>query len=151
MKMKLMIAAALSHGAKLLILDEPTSGLDPVARDELLDILYDYIQDEERGVLFSTHITADVEKIADYITVMNAGRMWFTGLKDELVEKYVIIKGDLADLPEDKKRDCIGLHSTPQGFDAMLETDKAAGLPKSIELDKITLDDMLVYIAREGR
>lgn len=148
MKMKFMIAVALSHGAELLILDEPTSGLDPVARDELLEILYDFIQDENKGVLFSTHITADVEKVADYITVMQGGKVWYTGLKDELLEQYVIIKGDINDLPEDKKKDCIGIRNYPAGFDAMLEADKAADLPKSIEYDKITLDDMLVYIAR---
>ena len=151
MKMKLMIAAALSHGAELLILDEPTSGLDPVARDELLEILYDFIQDENKGVLFSTHITADVEKVADYITVMQDGRVWYTGLKDELLEQYVIIKGSLADLPDDIKKNCIGLHNYPAGFDAMLDIDKTAGLPKSIEYDKITLDEMLVYIARGDR
>lgn len=93
MKMKLMIAVALSHNAELIILDEPTSGLDPVARDELLDILDEYIKDEKRGVLFSTHITADVERIADYVTILHNGRVWFTGTKDELSIKYAVIKG----------------------------------------------------------
>lgn len=100
MKMKFMIAVALSHNAELIILDEPTSGLDPVARDELLDILAEYITDENRGVLFSTHITADVERIADYITVLHNGSVWFTGEKDELAEKYAVIKGDENDIPE---------------------------------------------------
>lgn len=93
MKMKLMIAVSLSHNAELIILDEPTSGLDPVARDELLDILAEYIKDEKRGVLFSTHITADVERIADYVTILHNGRVWFTGTKDELGKKYAVIKG----------------------------------------------------------
>lgn len=100
MKMKLMIAVALSHNAELIILDEPTSGLDPVARDELLDILAEYITDENKGVLFSTHITADVERIADYITVLHNGCVWFTGEKDELSEKYAVVKGDEKDIPE---------------------------------------------------
>lgn len=151
MKMKLMIAVALSHGAELIILDEPTSGLDPVARDELLDILYEFIQDENRGVLFSTHITADVEKIADYITVMHGGKVWFTGAKDELLEKYVVLKGDEADLPEEIKKECIGFHKYPQGFDAMCEAQKAVNIPKEIEFEKATLDEMLVYIAKETK
>ena len=83
MRMKLMIAVAFSHEAKLLILDEPTSGLDPVARDEFLDILRDYIEDEEKSVIFSSHITSDIEKIADYITYINNGKIIFTGEKDE--------------------------------------------------------------------
>ena len=86
MKMKLMIAVALSHNAEFMILDEPTSGLDPVARDELLDILAEYIEDEKRSVLFSTHITSDVERIADYVTILHNGKVWFTGTKDELTE-----------------------------------------------------------------
>ena len=151
MKMKLMIAVALSHGAELIILDEPTSGLDPVARDELLDILYEFIQDDNRGVLFSTHITADVEKIADYITVMHAGKVWYTGTKDELLEKYVVLKGDEADLPDEIRKECIGFHKYPQGFDAMCEAQKAVNIPDSIEYEKATLDELLVYIAKEAK
>jgi len=95
MKVKLMIAVALSHEAKLLILDEPTSGLDPVARDELCDMLSDFVNDENRSILFSTHITADLEKIADYITFILNGSIVFTGSKEDLLEKYVSVKGDL--------------------------------------------------------
>lgn len=149
MKMKLMIAVALSHNAELIILDEPTSGLDPVARDELLDILADYISDENKGILFSTHITADVERIADYVTVLNEGKVWFTGTKDELMEKYVIIKGDEADVTDELKNKCIGFHSYKNGFDAMLDTEYLGLLPKEIEFEKISLDEILVYIAKE--
>jgi ABC-2 type transport system ATP-binding protein len=92
MKMKLMIAVALSHGAELLILDEPTSGLDAVARDELLDILKKFIADENHSVLFSTHITADLEKIADYITFIKDGKIVYSGTKDTLLEKPPIVK-----------------------------------------------------------
>ena len=101
MRMKLMIAVAFSHEAKLLILDEPTSGLDPVARDEFLDILRDYIEDEEKSVIFSSHITSDIEKIADYITYINNGKIIFTGEKDEFLEKYCIIKGGKEDILTD--------------------------------------------------
>ena len=149
--MKLMIAVALSHNAELIILDEPTSGLDPVARDELLDILADYIADENRGVLFSTHITADVERIADYVTVLNDGKVWFTGTKDELTEKYVAIKGDEADVTDELKSRCIGFHSYRNGFDAMLDTEYLNMLPKKIEYEKISFDEILVYIAKENK
>ena len=86
MQMKLMLAIALSHDAKLLILDEPTSGLDVLARDELMDILHAYIEDGEHSVLFSTHITADLERAADFITYITDGRLYYTGPKDEFEE-----------------------------------------------------------------
>ena len=88
MKVKLKIACALSHNAKLLILDEPTSGLDPVARDELMEILQEYISDENNSVLFSTHITSDLEKIADYIVFIKMEKSYLMG-KDDLIEKYL--------------------------------------------------------------
>lgn len=84
MQMKLMLACAFSYDAKLLILDEPTSGLDPVSRDELLKILSEYIEDGEHSVLFSTHITGDLERAADYITYISYGELYFTGSKDDL-------------------------------------------------------------------
>ena len=92
MKMKLSIAIALSHGAKLLILDEPTAGLDPIARDELLDIFLDFIQDETHSILISSHITSDLEKIADYITFIHEGKLFFTKSKDELLYDYRIVR-----------------------------------------------------------
>ena len=151
MKMKLMIAIALSHKAELIILDEPTSGLDPVARDELLDILLEYIEDENRGVLFSTHITADVERIADYVTILHDGKVWFTGEKDKLSEKYAVIKGDENDIPANLKEKLIGFHSYRNGFDAMLETAYLNEVPKSIEAEKASIDEILIYIAKEDK
>ncbi|MDR1193655.1 MAG: ABC transporter ATP-binding protein, partial [Peptococcaceae bacterium] len=93
MKIKLQIAAALSHDARLLILDEPTSGLDPAARDEIGDLLREFVADENKSVLFSTHITSDLEKTADYITFILNGRIVFTGAKDALTEKYARVTG----------------------------------------------------------
>lgn len=90
MKMKLAIAAALSHGAKLL-LDEATSGLDPIVRDEVLDLLLDFVQDERHGVLVSSHITSDLEKVADYITFLHQGKLVFTLEKDLLVDQYGVL------------------------------------------------------------
>ena len=149
MKMKLMIAAALSHNAELIILDEPTSGLDPVARDDLLDILAEYIEDENRGVLFSTHITADVERIADYVTILHNGRVWFTGTKDDLCESYAVIKGAEEDITPALKEKCIGFHAYRNGFDALIETAYLDKAPKSLETEKASIDEILVYIAKE--
>lgn len=92
MKMKLAIAVALSHDSKLLILDEATSGLDPVVRDDILDMLLDFVQDETHSVLVSSHITSDLEKIADYIVFIHEGRVVFSKPKDELTEQYGILK-----------------------------------------------------------
>lgn len=93
MKMKFSLALALSHNADLIIMDEPTSGLDPVFRREILDILYDVIQDESKFIFFSTHITTDLEKIADYITFINKGKMVFSKSMDEILETYAMVKG----------------------------------------------------------
>lgn len=151
MKMKLMVAVALSHKAELIILDEPTSGLDPVARDELLDILAEYIEDENRGVLFSTHITADVERIADYVTILHNGKVWYTGTKDELAEKYAVIKGAEEDIPSELKEKLIGFHAYRNGFEALIGTDDLAGIPDSLEYEKASIDEILVYIAKEDK
>ncbi|MCH5208279.1 MAG: ABC transporter ATP-binding protein [Oscillospiraceae bacterium] len=151
MKMKLMIAIALSHKAELIILDEPTSGLDPVARDELLDILTEYIENENRGVLFSTHITADVERIADYVTILHNGKVWYTGTKDELAEGYAVIKGAENDIPSEMKAKLIGFHAYRNGFDALIKTDDLAGIPDTLEYEKASIDEILVYIAKEDK
>lgn len=151
MKMKLMIAVSLSHNAEFIILDEPTSGLDPVARDELLDILSEYISDENKGILFSTHITADVERIADYVTVLHDGKVWFTGTKDELVQKYIIVKGDETDFSDELKSKCLGFHAYRNGCDAMTERKYLKELPDGIEYEKANVDDILVYVAKEDK
>ena len=134
-----------------MILDEPTSGLDPVARDELLDILSDYITDENCGVLFSTHITADVERIADYVTVLHNGKVWFTGEKDELSEKYAVLKGGNDDITDALREKCIGFHAYRNGFEALIPTDDLAGIPSSLEYEKASIDEILVYIAKEDK
>ena len=151
MKMKLMIAIALSHKADFMILDEPTSGLDPVARDELLDILAEYIENENRIVLFSTHITSDVERIADYVTILHNGRVWFTGTKDELNEKYVILRGSEEDISSALREKCIGFHGYRNGFDALLSTEFLDEVSDELETEKANIDEILVYVAKEDR
>ena len=151
MKMKLMLAVAMSHEAKLLILDEPTSGLDPVARDELLNILREYIADGEKSVFFSTHITSDLEQIADYITLIENGNIFYTGTKDGLLEHFLIVKGSPADLTDALKKKIIGLSSKSAGFNGMLRAADAKGLPGGFITEQPTIDEILVYISKEGR
>lgn len=144
MKMKLMISVALSHGADLLILDEPTSGLDAVARNELMEILRGFLEDENKGVLFSTHLTADLEKIADYITVINDGKILYSDTKDGLLEKYLVIKGGLGILAAEQKSQIIGYHEHSVGFDGLIDSSALHTLPKSIITERSSLDEIVV-------
>jgi ABC-2 type transport system ATP-binding protein len=150
MKMKLMLAVAMSHDAKLLILDEPTSGLDPVARDELLGILREYIADGEKSVFFSTHITSDLERIADYITLIDHGKIFYTGTKDGLLEHFCIVKGSKTDLTDDMKKKIIGLSITSAGFTGMLPASELKGLPSGIVTESPAIDEILVHISKGG-
>jgi len=145
MKMKLMLAVALSHNAELLILDEPTSGLDPVARDELLEILGSYIEREDRSVLFSTHITSDLEKIADYITFINNGRIVYSGTKDGMLESYCMIKGGREDLKPERRAQIIGLREHGTGFEGLIRSELQGGFPSEILFEQASLDDIVVY------
>ena len=150
MKMKLMLAVAMSHGAKLLILDEPTSGLDPVAREELLDILQDYISDGEKSVFFSTHITSDLERIADYITVIERGTIFYTGTKDGLLEHFSIVTGGTNDLTDEVRSKIIGLERTRTGFTGMVQSAQVKSLPASVTAQPPTIDEILIHIAKAG-
>ncbi|MCL2352111.1 MAG: ABC transporter ATP-binding protein [Firmicutes bacterium] len=150
MKMKLMLAAAMSHGAKLLILDEPTSGLDPVARDELLDILREYIADGEKSVFFSTHITSDLERSADFITLIDHGAIFYTGTKDGLLEHFSIVKGGKAELTDELKKKLIGVSVTSSGFNGMIRNADARGLPGGIVTEQPDIDEILVHISKGG-
>lgn len=146
MQMKLMLAIALSHDAKLLILDEPTSGLDVLARDELMDILHAYIEDGEHSVLFSTHITADLERAADFITYITDGRLYYTGPKDEFEESFRLIKGgpdELAQLPADV---VLGSHTYATGFDALVRSDRldaVASVVSGLVVESASIDDII--------
>lgn len=123
MQMKLMIACAFSYDAKLLILDEPTSGLDPVSRDELLKILSEYIEDGEHSVLFSTHITGDLERAADYITYISYGELFFSGSKDEFIDMFRIVKGGNDELSANLSNKAVGIRTFPTGFEALVKTE----------------------------
>ncbi|MDP4094378.1 MAG: ABC transporter ATP-binding protein [Bacillota bacterium] len=148
MKMKLMLAVAMSHDAKLLILDEPTSGLDPVARDELLEILSKYILSGEKSILFSTHITSDLERIADYITLISKGRIFYTGTKDDLLESFHIVKGGPKDLTEPLREKIIGLVENKTGFSGLLPASEIKYLSSEIVAETPSIDEILVYISK---
>lgn len=150
MKMKFALALALSHHADLIIMDEPTSGLDPRFRREILDILYDVIQDENKSIFFSTHITTDLDKIADYITFIDQGEMVFSKSKDEILETYSIVKGGNDLLDENVRREFIGLRETDVGFEGLTKDIKDL---KSIFENKAifeipTLEDIMIYSKR---
>ena len=149
MQMKLMLACAFSHNAKLLILDEPTSGLDPVTRDEFLGILQDYIKDGERSVLFSTHITSDLEQVADYITFINQGNLIFTGSMEDLLGSYRFVKGRPQDLTPEIEKNIGGLRKTDIGFEGLVGTKDMAQCRHCI-LDTPTIDDIVICISKGG-
>ena len=150
MKMKLGLAVALSHDAKLLLLEEPTSGLDPVMRDQLLDILRGYMAEEDRTVFFSSHITSDLEKVADYLVYIHQGKVLYSGLKDDLLEKYCIVRGPSDELPAAAYKKIIGYRAHIGGFDGMMDIADTGGLPPSVITEKATLDDIMVHMDRNG-
>lgn len=151
MKMKLKIAVALSHHPKLLVLDEPTSGLDPVARNEILDIFQDFIQDEEHAILVSSHITSDLEHIADYITFINEGEIVLTKTRDELLENYGIVKCSEEEFKNIDKRDFVKFKKSRYEYDVLVENKLEFVKKYSIQIvDKPTIEDiMLIYIKGE--
>ena len=151
MKMKLGLAVALCHDAKLLLLDEPTSGLDPVMRDQLLDVLRDYMTVEGRSVFFSSHITSDLEKIADYIVYIHNGRIIYSGLKHELTEKYCIIRGGNGELLQGKQKDIIGYRQHIGGFDGLIEVSNLGGLGTEVVAEPASLEDIMVCMDRGMR
>jgi ABC-2 type transport system ATP-binding protein len=146
MKVKLMMSVALSHGAELLILDEPTSGLDPVARDELIEILADLRRDG-KGVLFSTHITADVERVADYVTFIRNGEIVYTGQKIGLSQSYRSVK--VPRISENLKKQVIGGRDFEGFFEGLVLTKDADAFGEYAV--PATLDEIIIYLSREGR
>jgi len=151
MKMKFSIAVALSHEAELLIMDEPTSGLDPIIRSELLDILTFLIQDENKSVFFSTHITSDLDKIAYYITFINNGSIVFSCAKDDILENHGLVKGPKEILDADLRKYFIGLKETQFGFEGLTENRQQVKriLRDRAIIDRPSLDDIMLYYAKE--
>ena len=151
MLMKASLAIALSHHAELIIMDEPTSGLDPVFRRELLELLRDLMLDERRSILFSTHITSDLEKIADYITFIQDGRLVFSSTKDEVFDLYVVVKGGLDDLDEETTSILIGSKVNDFGFEGLTRKKEIERLSrrKGLLFERANLEDIMFFSKEE--
>ncbi len=146
MKMKLQIAAALSHNAKLLIMDEATTGLDPVVRNECLDIFLEYLQDEEHSILMSSHITSDLEKIADSVTFIHKGKLLLTGYKDEVLENHGIIKCRKNEYKEIEPADIVSARVTDFGAEVMIRDKELCHRKYSgLVMDPTTLEEIMRY------
>ena len=151
MKMKYSIAVALSHHSRLLVLDEATSGLDPVIRDEILDMFLDFIQDEEHAILVSSHITSDLEKVADYIVFIHKGRVIFSKPKDELLEDYGIIKCGAEQFDMIDREDIVSYRKQDYEWQILVSDRKKAETkyPKAMIMPAVIDEIMLLYVKGE--
>lgn len=149
MKMKLGIAVALSHKADLLILDEATAGLDPIMRDEILDIFLDFIEDEGHAIFISSHITSDLEKIADYITFIHQGEIIFTRTRDEIRRDLGVIRCELSEFEEFDKRGIVRFRKHRFGYEMLIE-NKQEYLKEhpGISIESVTLESIMLFYAR---
>lgn len=143
-RMKFQLAFALSHDARLLILDEPTAGLDPVFRRELLEIMSEIISDGERSILYSTHLTEELDKLADYITFIQNGKQLFSLSKEELLERYGLLRGSLKQLMDVDERIIVGKRIGDNLSEALIRKD-IIPLSKDLQLQKPTIEDIMFY------
>ena len=152
MKMKLQIAAALSHNAKLLILDEATTGLDPVIRYEILDIFLEFLQDEENSVFMSSHITTDIEKVADSVTFIDKGKILLSGFKDDILNSHGVIKCSKSDFNEIEKSDFISARVTDFGAEVLI-SDRKKALQKysGAIIDPTTLEEIMLFYVNQNK
>ncbi|CZR97386.1 ABC transporter ATP-binding protein YtrB [Clostridioides difficile] len=148
-KMKLSIAVALSHNPKLLILDEATSSLDPIVREEILDIFLDFIQDEEHSIILSSHITSDLDKIADYITFIHKGKIVFSENKDELINNMGILKCKPSDFNNISKEDYSYYRKSQFGYEVLLN-DKYRFIAKhpNFVVDNTSIEEIMLFYVR---
>ncbi|MBQ9384415.1 MAG: ABC transporter ATP-binding protein [Ruminiclostridium sp.] len=153
MKMKMQIATALSHNAELLIMDEATTGLDPVVRNEILDIFREYLMDGDRSILMSSHITSDLEKIADCVTFIDKGKILLTGYKDDVLDTHGLMKCTKAEYKEIDPADMISARVNDFGADIMTaDREGAAKRYYGLAIEKTTLEEiMLFYVNREKK
>lgn len=145
MKVKLMFASVLARDTKLLVLDEATNGLDPVVRVDVLKLLQEYIADGERSVIFSTHILSDLEQIADYIFFIHDGRKVLYDAKDELLENYLLVKGERRAISTQLQKELIGIIDNAYGFEAILPSERADLLTSEFHFEKPTIDEIVVH------
>ena len=149
MKVKLAFAVALSHKAELLILDEATSGLDPIIRDDVLDMLIDFVQDENHSVLVSSHITSDLEKVADYITFLHKGKLIFTHEKDELVDNYGILSCGAAVFDTLDKSEIVAYRKEDYQFKVLVkDRNKAAKQYPNAIVGPATIEEIMLFYVK---
>ena len=145
MRMKISIAAALSHGAELLLMDEPTSGLDPVVRDEVLDLFYDFMQDEGHAILLSSHITSDLDKIADYITFIHGGRVALSEPRDELLDTYGVLRCTADQLAALEPQAVRAKRMGAFGCEALVRRD---GVPQGWPVEPVNIEQIMLFLTR---
>lgn len=149
MKVKFSLALAMSHNAKVFVFDEPTSGLDPIARDELLDVFRDIVEDGDKSILFSTHITADLEKCADYVLFIKDGQIVVDSEKDALLDDYALIKGGADELTDELTSRLVSYKRHSFGYTALIARSKIRSSDK-FTTEKPTLDDVMIYFNKSN-
>lgn len=147
-KMKLGIAAALSHNSRLLLLDEATSGLDPVVRDEVTDMLSEFTRDETHSILISSHIVSDLEKICDYVAFLHKGKLLLCEEKDRLLEEYCVVRGEIGLLDGIDGKAVINKKTTPYSEEAIVLRSAA---PKNASISPISIEELFIYMVKDER
>ena len=146
MRMKLQIAVALSHGAKLLVLDEPTAGLDPIVRNEMLQIFREFVVDEDHSILLSSHITGDLEKIADEVVFINGGKIVLTGNKDNLIEKHGLLKCRKDEAAGISDKYIVSCETDKYGVTMLInDRDACSSLYPDAVIEPATLEEIMLY------
>lgn len=152
MSMKLAIAVALSHDSKLLILDEATSGLDPIMRDEILDVLLEFVKQENHSILLSSHITSDLEKIADYIVFIHNGEIILNKTKDELIYEYGVIRCSENDFHNILSEDILSSMKKDYQIDVLIKNRKLIEKKyKNLIVDSVSLDEIMLLLVKGER
>ncbi|GAA0138112.1 ABC transporter ATP-binding protein [Paenibacillus sp. YSY-4.3] len=148
--MKFALAVALSHHAELIIMDEPTSGLDPIFRKELLDVLLEVIQDDDKAIFFSTHNISDLEHVADYITFINDGKIQFSKETEAILDDYVIIRGPKNLKETVEVHQPLAIKQTSLGFEAFIERERLERLDMNPEfkMERPALEDIMYYVVK---
>ncbi|NLN81943.1 MAG: ABC transporter ATP-binding protein [Clostridiales bacterium] len=148
MKMKLSIAAAMAHKPRLLILDEPTSGLDPLVRDEILDIFLEYLQNDRNSILLSSHITSDLEKVADTVALIDKGRLVFHQEKDVLIDGHLLVKGGKELLSAVPNEELIGIRENRFGFEALTKNKSLTRRFPELISERPNIEEIMLFYTR---